>query len=603
MQSTPFSASGSAPLPRLLLALALALPALPLTGCGGKGGGGGGNPGETSAVKVTAVFPAQGPFIGGTQLRISGEKFLLGSEGINEVFVGGIACTNVTVIDAMTLTCYSPAGTPGAQVDVEVRNTLGTGKLTGGFRYFLPAPPASDINDDGIADLLIGASDDDTQGLNAGAVYVFLGSRTASELNSRDTSAADIKLYGALPGDMFGSSLCMGDVNGDGVDDLVVGAEGVDGVSTLEVGAVHVFFGPIASGAVLNATQADHRVLGDDTVAGDRFGAVTEVGDVNADGSNELMVSATRHDIPGMVDAGCVYVLGLAEGPQGMSTGDAIASVEGAQQNQRLGDSITCGDLNADAGPDMVVGAMGGDPLLPPWMQVRGRVYVVPGGESFNSISAANVPVIFSGEEVDDQFGTRSAVGDVNGDGIADLVVSAPINDYYGADFGRAYVFLGGENFEGGSAAIAQAKFTGLYSHNSIGSSLVVADADGDFIDDIVLGAPHATNNNLGDGRVYLFRGKAQLPAELVATDADAIYTAEANLQDGLGRSVSLLDMNGDGLADLAAGSTYHNGGSGRVYVYHWQPVLGSRTAADANSVYSGASLYQGLGNSIAEGL
>jgi hypothetical protein len=554
-------------------------------------------------VKVTAVFPAEGPFIGGTQLRISGEKFLLDSEGVNEVLVGGIACTQVAVVDASTLTCFSPAGTPGAQVDVEVRNTLGAGKLTGGFRYFLPAPPASDINNDGIADLLIGASDDDTQGLNAGAVYVFLGSRTASELNSRDTSAADIKLYGALPGDMFGRSLSMGDVNGDGIDDLVVGADGVDGVSTLEVGAVHVFLGPIASGAVLHATQADHRILGDATVAGDRFGAVTEVGDVNADGSNELVVSATRHDLPGRVDAGCVYVLGLVEGSQGMSTDDAIALVEGAQQNQRLGDSITCGDLNADAGPDMVIGAMGGDPLLPPWMQVRGRVYAVSGGESLNSISAASVPIVFSGEEVDDQFGTRAAVGDVNGDGIADLVVTAPINDYYGADFGRAYVFLGGENFEGGSAAIAQAKFTGLYSHNSIGSSLVVADADGDFIDDIVLGAPHATNINLGDGRVYLFRGKAQLPAELVATDADAIYTAEANLQDGLGRSVSLLDMNGDGLADLAAGTTYHNGGSGRVYVYHWQPVLGSRTAADADSVYSGASLYQGLGNSIAEGL
>jgi hypothetical protein len=601
MQSLPL-ASASASLPRLILAMALALPVLPLAGCNGKGGGGG-NSGPTSEVKVTAVFPAEGPFIGGTQLRVSGEKFLLSEEGLNEVFVGGIACTQVQVIDSTTLTCYSPAGTPGAQVDIEVRNTLGTGKLINGFRYFLPAPPASDINDDGIADLIVGASDDDTSGLNAGAVYVFLGSRDAALLNSRDTAAADIKLYGALPGDMFGSSISMGDVNGDGVDDLVVGAEGVDAISTLEVGAVHVFFGPIAAGATLNAVDADHRILGDATVAGDRFGTATEVGDVNADGSNEVMVSATRHDLPGKVDAGCVFVLGLAESPLGMSASDALACVTGAQQNQRLGDSVCCGDLNDDAGIDMVVGAMGGDPLFPPWMQIRGRVYVVSGGEGLATIGAASAPVIFSGEEVDDQFGSRAAVGDVNGDGISDLIVSAPVNDYYGADYGRAYVFLGGTELEGGSASTAQAKFTGLYSHNSIGSALMVADADGDFIDDIVLGAPHATNDNLGDGRVYLFRGKANLDAELVATDADAVYTGEANLQDGFGRSVTLLDMNGDGLSDVAAGSTYHNGGSGRVYVFHWQPTLGSRTAADASSVYSGASLYQGLGNSIAEGL
>jgi hypothetical protein len=594
--------SPSAAWPRLILALALALPALPLVGCGGKGGGGG-NPGVTSPVKVTTVFPNQGPFLGGTLLRISGDKFLLPAEGTNQVFVGGIACADVTVIDSKTLTCLSPAGTPGAKVDVEVRNSLGNGKLVQGYRYLVPPPPASDINDDGIADLLIGASEDDTAGLNAGAIYVFLGSREALDLADRSTSAADIKLLGAKPGDLFGSSMCIGDVNADGVDDLVVGAEGVDSLSTLEVGAVYVFLGPLAKGTTLEAADADHVILGEANVAGDRFGSVVELADVNADGLDELSASATRHDLPGKVDAGQVYVLGLAEAPPGLGAGAAIASVEGAQQNQRLGDSISCGDLDGDAGLDLVVGAMGGDPLMPPWLQIRGRVYVIPGGAALTSLNASNAPIVFTGEEVDDLFGSRASVGDINGDGTADLIVSAPVNDYYGADFGRAYVFFGGGDLLGRSASQADLKFSGLYSHNSLGSAIVVGDADGDFIDDIVVGAPQATNNNLGDGRVYLFRGKANLAPELVATDADAIFTGEANLQDGFGRSVSLLDMNGDGLADLAAGSTYNNGGSGRVYVFHWKPTLQNRSAQDADSIYSGANLHQGLGSSIAEGL
>lgn len=585
------------------MALALALPALPLTGCGGKGGGGN-NSGQNTVVRVLSVTPNQGPFIGGTTLLINGQQFLMPEDGLNEVRVGGVLCTDVVVLDAETLTCTSPAGTPGAQVDVTVTNSLGVGKLVNGFRYLLPAPPASDINDDGIADLVIGASDDDTIGSNAGAVYIFLGSTDPLAWQDRSSSAADVKIYGKALGDLFGSSICMGDLNADGVDDLVIGAEGVDGLSTVEVGAAYVFFGPIVGGTTLSAADADQVVLGNSSVSGDRFGAALEVADVNADGTDELMASATRHDQPGKVDAGRVYVLGLSEAPGGVGVGSALAAFDGAQQNQRLGDSIACGDLNDDAGVDLLIGAMGGDPLLPPVLQIRGRVYCIHGGESLASLNAASAPVVFSGDEVDDRFGAKASVGDLNADGIDDLVVCAPANDYYGADFGRAYVFLGGAGIASAPAAAAQLKFSGLYSHNSLGSSLVVADANGDFIDDIVVGAPQASNGNLGDGRVYVFHGGANLAPDLVATEADDVYVGEPNLQEGFGRSVSLLDLNGDGLADLAAASTNHYAGSGRVYVFHWTGVHGvERSASQANSKYTGAALYQGVGNALAEGL
>src|SRR5436190_13021633 len=111
----------------------LFLAVLGLTGCGGGGGGGGGGGSDTSAVKVQAVLPTSGPFVGGTLIRVTGKRFLV--DEANVVTVGGNPATDVVVVDDTTLSCRTRSGTAGATVEVEVSNRLVEGRLASAFSF------------------------------------------------------------------------------------------------------------------------------------------------------------------------------------------------------------------------------------------------------------------------------------------------------------------------------------------------------------------------------------------------------------------------------------------------------------------------------------
>jgi hypothetical protein len=577
-----------------------------LAGCGGGHGGGAGGDQNVSLVHVNSIDPASGPFIGGSSVTIHGASFLPPAPATSTVSIGGKPCTDVVIVDDATITCTTPAGTPGMTVDVVVTNPIGEGRLTNGFRYFSAAPNTSDLNHDGIADLVSGAPLDSTAGAEAGAVFVFFGSSDPAHLGDHDTAHADVKIVGENPGDNFGSSVCTGDVNGDHIDDLIVGADLADQPNAIAAGVVYVFYGPFTGGTTLSAATADVKLTGETTVPGDRFGSAVDMGDIDGDGKAEIMVSAPRHDTSAgtpnaVLDTGCVYVFHGGASLESQAAAQAQMKFGGAAANDQLGASVGCVDLNHDGIEDLVLGCPLADPMGLTLMPNAGVVYVMWGGASLSGAPMTAADLVFTGEAQGDEFGTSLAAGDVNGDGIDDLIVGAPLNSFVDANAGRVYVFFGAASIASKSAQLADVKLSGLPTHDSFGTSVIAGDVDGDGVADILIGAPHADYLNDGNGRAYLFRGGPSL-ANGFATDAYLMFDGENVQDDGLGSALSLADMNGDGRADMVCAAARNSGGAGRVYMFLATDAAGQHLAVDADAKYSGVQGQLMFGTSIARG-
>ncbi|HWB21245.1 MAG TPA: alpha/beta hydrolase fold domain-containing protein [Phycisphaerales bacterium] len=269
----------------------------------------------------------------------------------------------------------------------------------------------------------------------------------------------------------FGQSVAFaGDVNRDGVEDVIIGAPYNDQGGT-NAGRVYVYSG--ADGKLLKSLGGEH--------VGDLFGwSVAPAGDVNGDHYDDYLIGAPHNDAGGS-NAGRVY---LYSG----KTHTKLLTLTGKNAGDQFGYSLAGGkDLTGDGTLDFAVGA----PFADGAGSNSGRVYVF-GWKSSKAIDS------FNGQHGGDNFGKVVGIaGDVNDDGRADVIVGAPGNDAGGSSAGRAYVYG-----KVGSSFKRLITITGSNAGDKLGSAVCGAgDANGDGYDDVLIGAPGA--NGVGAAAVY----------------------------------------------------------------------------------------------------
>ena len=326
---------------------------------------------------------------------------------------------------------------------------------------------AGDFNGDSFPDLLIGASNADPNGIsNAGEAYVVFGGPGIGASGvvklSGLTGPDGFVINGIDTSDNSGFAVAgVGDVNGDGVDDVLIGARYADPLGVNSAGEAYIVFGGAGVGASgslnLSSLNGANGYVLNGIDATDIAGfAVGPAGDFNADGSDDLLIGARNADPAGQSNAGEAYAVfaGAGVGAAGSLNLSTLAgpngfAILGASSSDSLGYFVTNGrDINGDGYPDAVFGAPAADPTG----VATGVTYVLFGGPGVGApgtIQSSSLDGLSGfavrGAIAFDQVGIAGAgAGDVNGDGLEDLLIGANGLDPNGiTSAGGAYLVFG----------------------------------------------------------------------------------------------------------------------------------------------------------------
>jgi len=415
----------------------------------------------------------------------------------------------------------------------------------------------SDFNGDGYAEVATGASQNDANGMNSGAVYICLGG-SALPLDC----IVNATLTGLVEDERLGVSVsAVGDVNADGFADLLVGADRSD-AGGADYGAAFLYLG----GVTLDMTP-DLTLTGEASLS--YFGQRTAgPGDLNGDGYRDLAVSAVSYGVPMVADnLGRVYV--YLGGPATTIDATPEALITGEAAGDSLGETLApVGDVDGDGYSDLVVGAPDSDGLGPIGSH-GGRAYLFRGGAG--AFFDTTVDWAAAGP-ADAYLGNAAAGGDVDRDGFSDLVVAA----YRAAD-GEVRIYNGGSAMDMSPDATIVG---GTGSIERFGTSVACSDMNADGYSDLVVGASGASS---ATGRAIFYFGGAGAfsPINVGVTYGEVVGDLFGTTAGSAG------DVSGDGYGDVLIGAPYFDdGGSisanvGRTYLFYGEAGAFADSLAD----------------------
>ncbi|MBT3220041.1 MAG: hypothetical protein HN348_13205 [Proteobacteria bacterium] len=362
-------------------------------------------------------------------------------------------------------------------------------KLSGGPSDYAgwSTSTAGDFNDDGYDDLLVGAAlfDEDW----SGATYLLFGS--PNKISSMNLDQAQAVFEGESQYDDVGRGVSgAGDFNGDGYDDIVVGAVGVN-VAYLILGSAEALTEGLA--------EADAKFIGNNVSIGD---PVADLGDINGDGYSDLALASPFQTV-GSNMCGAVYVMLGTDNTSDRDIADADARIAGEDTSDQAGRSVAGADINGDGYADALIGAPGG-----PLGQSGGAYWLFGSTAGMSNMKLTKADGNATRENVGDYAGWSIAGGDVNGDGFDDVLVGAPSDTAMGYGAGAAYVILGSSLVAANMGlADAEAKMFGEMSNDSVGWAVTGGDTNGDGYDDVLLGANGESSVKSSAGAAYLILG------------------------------------------------------------------------------------------------
>ena len=383
-----------------------------------------------------------------------------------------------------------------------------------------------------------------------------------------------------LAGSRQGLSIGFVDIDGDGIDDKIVGAPYAS--SSSNTGAVLVYKGDAMGGFSPSPSML---LAGDDNYG---FSFIN-LGDVDGDGREDFAVGAIHGDGSDVSLSGSVTVYkGGRNWNYDEGHGKVIAKLSGEGPMDKFGLSISAGDLNDDGQKDLIVGAPfnTNDPAI----YQGGAVYIYFAPDFANK-------VVFHASSVNKGLGWGTASGDINGDNIPDLCISAS---------GKVLCYYGAINF---NPSIDSPDVMIKSASSGFGKALaVIKDLNSDGFGDIVIGAPNAVvNGNRDTGSIYLVKGGIGLRTVNADTPSSNLIVRidGAALFDRFGVSIYPTgDIDGDQKPDFAVGAPMADLDAfrqlaGKVYLFMGMDISGSTTLADS-AVFEGFARDQGYGTSLA---